>query len=958
MAKQKTSRKAFATTAAAVMAATAVTPVAAFAASTTSFPDVPAGEYADAINNLVGKGILNGFEDGTFKPNDPVLREQAAKILATALKLDTTGTENYPDVSPDNWSYKYIVAVTKAGIFGGDENGKFNPFANLTRQEAAKIIVEAFDFNGSTELTFGDKGSIQSWAVPYVKTAVANGILKGDDQGNFNPNANIKRGDFALMIQRALNAVENAKTPKVESVSANNLKTLTVNFNKEVNKDSVTSKTVKVLDKDGKEIANTLAVDGKTVTVIFNTPLDQSANVKVVVDGVKSAEGKEVAKYEQELTVTDTTLPTVLSAKALNPKQVELKFSEPVNFSTGNGFSVLNNIKLDGTAVIAKATPNYANNTVVLEFSSALSAGTKKLEVSDIADFANFKIAKTEFSIDVTEDKAAPEAVKAEMINKNTVRVTFNESVATVGSFKVNGKNVSATPVANTNNTQFDLDVSENPLDLSAIVEVKVEYKGQKDLLDNEVKDWKEIKFSVADDTTLPTVSYKLEPQNKLTLTFSKSMQKVGTITVLDKDKKEVKKIDVSTLNFKADTNNRVLELTGSQLGLDDVDPADYTINLKGFKDATVRENLLPEQNIAIKAFDTKKPTIIGKYVVKQGTLTDDDAGKDDTITFYFSEPMDEDTLKNLSNYVIKNGAAFSTIDGVSVKSVAADKKSVTITYPNARNLDNEVVIVVQGVKDAAGNLAALAEVVKNTATAIDVENLTASKKNEIVVQFNTPVKSVDPSFIQVNKGAEPYAVPVKAEIDTQDPTKVKFTLNKNLETDTSVYTVTTNDYTKVENIYDAKFADKDAANAKLNKAITDELAPEITKLLVLVDGETTPREATINTDGVSATLDLSNVANAKELKEVKITSSEAADLEVLLPLLDKIKEVTDINSNAKSLGAGETTITAKSELTVGKLRTLALFDGDGNKDTLTITAQVADDHYNASDVKLVVKLK
>jgi hypothetical protein len=713
-----------------------------------------------------------------------------------------------------------------------------------------------------------------------------------------------------------------------------------------------------VLDKGGKEIANTLAVDGKTVTVVFNTPLDQSANVKVVVDGVKSAEGKEVAKYEQELTVTDTTLPTVLSAKALNPKQVELKFSEPVNFSTGSGFSVLNNIKLDGTAVIAKATPNYANNTVVLEFSSALSAGTKKLEVSDIADFANFKIAKTEFSIDVTEDKAAPEAVKAEMINKNTVRVTFNESVATVGSFKVNGKDVSATPVANTNNTQFDLDVSANPLDLSAIVEVKVEYKGQKDLLDNEVKDWKEIKFSVADDTTLPTVSYKLEPQNKLTLTFSKSMQKVGTITVLDKDKKEVKKIDVSTLNFKADTNNTVLELTGSQLGLDNVDPADYTINLKGFKDATVRENLLPEQNIAIKAFDTKKPTIIGKYVVKQGTLTGDDAGKDDTITFYFSEPMDEDTLKNLSNYVIKDGAAFSTIDGVSVKSVAADKKSVTITYPNARNLDDEV-IVVQGVKDAAGNLALRTEVVKNTATAIGVENLTASKKNEIVVQFNTPVKSVDPSFIQVNKkDGSPYAVPVKAEIDTQDPTKVKFTLNKNLETDTSVYTVTTNDYTKVENIYDAKFADKDAANAALNKAITDELAPEITKLLVLVDGETTPREATINTDGVSATLDLSNVADAKELKEVKITSSEAADLEVLLPLLDKITAATGIASKAKHLDAGETTIPAKSELTVGKLRTLALFDGDGNKDTLTITAQVADDDDNASDVKLVVKLK
>ncbi|WP_404996437.1 S-layer homology domain-containing protein [Caldifermentibacillus hisashii] len=285
MAKQKTSRKAFATTAAAVMAATAVTPVAAFAASTTSFPDVPAGEYADAINNLVGKGIINGFDDGTFKPNDPVLREQAAKILATALKLDTTGTENYPDVSPDNWSYKYIVAVTKAGIFGGDESGKFNPFANLTRQEAAKIIVEAFDFTGSSELTFGDKANIQSWAVPYVKTAVANGILKGDDQGNFNPNANIKRGDFALMIQRALNAVENAKTPKVESVSAINAKTLEVKFNKKLTVDEQ-----KALEVSAKR-------DGSAVLVEFG---EFDGNKATVV----RTNGAEFASGEYVLTIT------------------------------------------------------------------------------------------------------------------------------------------------------------------------------------------------------------------------------------------------------------------------------------------------------------------------------------------------------------------------------------------------------------------------------------------------------------------------------------------------------------------------------------------------------------------------------------------------------------------------------------------------------------------------------
>ncbi|WP_368974911.1 S-layer homology domain-containing protein [Caldifermentibacillus hisashii] len=306
MAKQKTSRKAFATTAAAVMAATAVTPVAAFAASTTSFPDVPAGEYADAINNLAGKGILNGFDDGTFKPNDPVLREQAAKILATALKLDTTGTENYPDVSPDNWSYKYIVAVTKAGIFGGDENGNFNPFANLTRQEAAKIIVKAFDFTGSSELTFGDKANIQSWAVPYVKTAVANGILKGDDQGNFNPNANIKRGDFALMIQRALNAVA---APQVESVSAINSTQAVVTFSNELGTATATNFTV----DNGLTVikAEINPENKKQVTLTFNKALVDKTTYKVTANGVTSVGGAELkedssAEFQYLVDVAET----------------------------------------------------------------------------------------------------------------------------------------------------------------------------------------------------------------------------------------------------------------------------------------------------------------------------------------------------------------------------------------------------------------------------------------------------------------------------------------------------------------------------------------------------------------------------------------------------------------------------------------------------------------------------
>ncbi|WP_368996744.1 S-layer homology domain-containing protein [Caldifermentibacillus hisashii] len=429
MAKQKTSRKAFATTAAAVMAATAVTPVAAFAASTTSFPDVPAGEYADAINNLVGKGIINGFDDGTFKPNDPVLREQAAKILATALKLDTTGTENYPDVSPDNWSYKYIVAVTKAGIFGGDESGKFNPFANLTRQEAAKIIVEAFDFTGSSELTFGDKANIQSWAVPYVKTAVANGILKGDDQGNFNPNANIKRGDFALMIQRALNAVENAKTPKVESVSAINATQVVVKFNKEV--DKTDAETVARYSINGVNPSTAvLGSDKKSVTLTFAAANQvEVTNGVLVVEPVKLAADtdKTTQKYTQVFTYEDTVKPEIASVEAKTNGTVAtsltVKASEPIQSALA---------KVDGTYY----TVNFGGTDTATITGLSLEANkTHTLELINLTDKGGNVTVSTSKSFNVTVDTVAPTATLTPQGDKQ-ILVTFNKpmDVSTVAA--------------------------------------------------------------------------------------------------------------------------------------------------------------------------------------------------------------------------------------------------------------------------------------------------------------------------------------------------------------------------------------------------------------------------------------------------------------------------------------------------------------------------------------------
>jgi len=98
----------------------------------------------DAVAYCAANKILNGYEDGTFKPNVTITREEAAKILAAALKLEVTGTTTFADNARiQTWAVPYVAACQKAGIFGGDEANRFNPQQKITRAETAKVMVDS-----------------------------------------------------------------------------------------------------------------------------------------------------------------------------------------------------------------------------------------------------------------------------------------------------------------------------------------------------------------------------------------------------------------------------------------------------------------------------------------------------------------------------------------------------------------------------------------------------------------------------------------------------------------------------------------------------------------------------------------------------------------------------------------------------------------------------------------------
>jgi hypothetical protein len=110
------------------------------------FYDVRSSDPAhEAIFTLSQQGIISGYEDGTFRPQDKITRGQAAAIVNRVLKFKPQSVSHFSDVSSSHLFAYDIAAMKEAGIITGYEDGKFRPDAYITRAEMAAILQNAFN---------------------------------------------------------------------------------------------------------------------------------------------------------------------------------------------------------------------------------------------------------------------------------------------------------------------------------------------------------------------------------------------------------------------------------------------------------------------------------------------------------------------------------------------------------------------------------------------------------------------------------------------------------------------------------------------------------------------------------------------------------------------------------------------------------------------------------------------
>ena len=197
----------------------------------TTFSDVQANsEMGQAVSNLVNRGIISGYKDGTYRPNQPITRAQAAKILAGVLKLDTTTAQaTFTDVPVSYEHYGAIAALAEKKILNGYTDGTFKPNQPITRAQMAKILANAFELSSVFEtLPFTDV-FVQAESFRYINALYSYAITTGTSASTYSPGNRVTRGQLAVFITRAENTEKQTLLLNMQDEGYKNITTWSTN---------------------------------------------------------------------------------------------------------------------------------------------------------------------------------------------------------------------------------------------------------------------------------------------------------------------------------------------------------------------------------------------------------------------------------------------------------------------------------------------------------------------------------------------------------------------------------------------------------------------------------------------------------------------------------------------------------------------------------------------------------
>ena len=195
-----------------------IAPLSVFAdAEPVAFTDVT-GHWAEPYITVLANTpsevedgyVVNGYGNGTFRPDQYITRAEIAKILDAAFGFETTGeSKDFPDVAKTSWAYKYVMACADNGIVKGYPDGTFKPSDKATREQAITMIArciltdeELAEYRNDADLStmFKDASKIHDYARAACYFLATCGNLEGYPDGTVKPQKNITRAEFVKLL--------------------------------------------------------------------------------------------------------------------------------------------------------------------------------------------------------------------------------------------------------------------------------------------------------------------------------------------------------------------------------------------------------------------------------------------------------------------------------------------------------------------------------------------------------------------------------------------------------------------------------------------------------------------------------------------------------------------------------------------------------------------------------------
>lgn len=424
----------------AAMMIISIIPLTAFAADETTASDLSGHWAENVITEWMDYGIINGYEDGTIRPNNKITRAEMTAMLDRVMDYQTKADNTFSDLG-DSWYTDVILKANAAGVISGYPDGTVKPDATITRQEAVAMFsrVLSLDTKNAPEATFTDNADVADWAKDAVNAMAAADYIHGSD-GQFRPNDGITRAEVVTI----LNNIFDKLYQKAGEYTG---------------------------DVDGSAVINTDQVTLKDMTISGDLIIAEGVgDGHVVLDNV-TVDGKLIVRGGGENSVIikgDSKIDNISVERIDGAVRIAVEDNASVNtVLIDNGGQ---DVKLEGTI----DTVNVASANVNVDITGA----AKDINVADTAKNATITVTSTATADNVSTSAENTTIIVAGAVSNIDIADTANNSVVTTQSNATVDKVTTAagnTTVEGTG-TVTDVVVGENASDATVTTEgTKVE---------------------------------------------------------------------------------------------------------------------------------------------------------------------------------------------------------------------------------------------------------------------------------------------------------------------------------------------------------------------------------------------------------------------------------------------------------------------------------------------------